>query len=396
MSTPPSRCAASPKRRGAAAATLRSAAVAVALVAAAAAWDPTLPYRLSAAASGVRGMLRLEPSEIDACLEAYEYFELGTSEFAVQSTAATATETEHVRAYYAVASSVLAVADIEKMYIPPLLLANEGLYANQMELERGVFDALGASSGSKLLDVGCGRGRVAHHAATHTGAHVSGFNIDASQIESAVEHAAETGMSDRLAFSQGDHHNPFAYPDNAFDGSYSFQAVWPFFKEHELDSVAKEIFRVLKPGAAYACSEYLLTPHFDRSDEEHLALHRLFLPTLAATQSNYPSAVVAALERAGFEVELSAPSVAPAWPLTDQKTTLIRLLRFVAASLAHLNVAPHSWVKLLDNLLKGGAAWMDAEKRKLADLNWRIRARKPNRTVIRDDSIRHQGGGDGL
>ena len=32
---------------------------------------------------------------------------------------------------------------------------------------------------------------------------------------------------------------------------------------------------------------------------------------------------------------------------------------------------------LVDNLLKGGQAWAEAEKAKLADLNWQINVRKP-------------------
>jgi sterol 24-C-methyltransferase len=32
---------------------------------------------------------------------------------------------------------------------------------------------------------------------------------------------------------------------------------------------------------------------------------------------------------------------------------------------------------LVNNLLKGGVAWADAEKAKIADLNWRIVAVKP-------------------
>ena len=63
--------------------------------------------------------------------------------------------------------------------------------------------------------------------------------------------------------------------------------------------MAAEIFRVLKPGARFSCSEYLLTPDFNHADAHHVALHKLFLPTLAATQSNYPADVVTALERAG-------------------------------------------------------------------------------------------------
>ena len=85
--------------------------------------------------------------------------------------------------------------------------------------------------------------------------------------------------------SVGNHHEPLEYDSGTFDGCFSFQAVWPFFKEEELDAHAGEMFRVLKPGARYACSEYLLTPHFDWDNEEHVTLHRAYLPTLAATQS---------------------------------------------------------------------------------------------------------------
>ena len=106
----------------------------------------------------------------------------------------------------------------------------------------------------------------------------------------------------------GDHHEPLDYDSESFDGCFSFQAVWPFFKKEELDDHAREMHRVLKPGARYACSEYLLTPHFDWDDEEHVRLHKAFLPTLAATQSMYPADVCAALERAGFRVLVSAPS----------------------------------------------------------------------------------------
>ena len=130
-------------------------------------------------------------------------------------------------------------------------------------------------------------------------------------------------MSDRLHFKFG-HHQPLDYESESFDGCYSFQAVWPFFKKEELDAHAREMSRILKPGSRYACSEYLLTPYFDWSNEEHVTLHKLFLPTLAATQSMYPADVCAALERAGFRILVSAPSKSEAWPLCEQKRGLIR------------------------------------------------------------------------
>ena len=140
---------------------------------------------------------------------------------------------------------------------------------------------------------------------------------------------------------------------------------------------AVEMFRVLKPGGRYACSEYLLTPHFDWDDPEHVRLHRSYLPTLAATQSMYPADVCAALERAGFEVLVSAPSRAPAWPICEQKRDLILHGRRVIRALEAARIAP-PWVEeSLELLQSGGEAWTLAEKAKIADLNWRIVAEKP-------------------
>ena len=132
---------------------------------------------------------------------------------------------------------------------------------------------------------------------------------------------------------------------------------------------------MLKPGARYSRVEYLLTPHFDKTDPEHLRLHKRYLPTLAATQSNYADDVAAALKRAGFTIVRNRPSVAPTWPLTN--TDLFIFFRWVVVQLAGVVLAP-AWVEtLVSNLLLGGMAWTEAEKAKLADLNWQIIMEKP-------------------
>jgi len=137
------------------------------------------------------------------------------------------------------------------------------------------------------------------------------------------------------------------------------------------------MFRVLKPGARYACSEYLLTPFFDWDNEEHVNLHKAYLPTLAATQSMYPADVCAALEEAGFTIVLSAPSKSAAWPICEQKRDLILMARRVIRSLERMRMMP-AWVEQsLDLLQTGGEAWTQAEKAKIADLNWQIIAEKP-------------------
>jgi sterol 24-C-methyltransferase len=332
-------------------------------------------YRARTALVGLRRLAGLSEEDKQGCIDAYRFFQR------MQDGEQTETEdeTQAVAAYYKVLNNMLSIFDLEKLYIPPQLDETLGLYGNQLLCEQAVLRDLQLQkpADSHLLDMGCGRGRISHYFASLTGGQVSGYNIDPDQIENAASWAAHCGMTDQLHFKVGNHHEPLAYPPESFDGCFSFQAVWPFFKTHELDDHAGEMFRVLKPGARYACSEYLLTPHFDWNNPEHTALHRLFLPTLAATQSMYPADVCAALERSGFNVILSAPSRSEAWPLCEQKRDLILAARVVIRGLEAVRVLP-GWVEeSLELLQRGGQAWTDAEKAKIADLNWRIVAEKP-------------------
>ncbi len=331
-------------------------------------------YRLRTAFSGVKRLAMLPEEDKQACIDAYRFFQ----RMQAGEPTRTEDETRAVAAYYKVLNNLLSVFDLEKLYIPPMLDEAQGVYGNQILCERAVLEDLNLANpaGSHLLDMGCGRGRIAYHIATRTGGRVSGYNIDPNQLENAIDWARRCGMSDRLHFQVADHHQPLPYESETFDGCYSFQAVWPFLKKEELESLAREMARVLKPGARYACSEYLLTPFFDWSNEEHVALHRCYLPTLAATQSNYPADVCAALERAGFEILVSAPSKSEAWPLCEQKRDLILRARRVIRGLQAIRLLP-AWVEqALELLQAGGEAWTQAERAKIADLNWRIVAQK--------------------
>ena len=331
-------------------------------------------YRIKTSLIGIKRLITLSDEDKQGCIDAYEFFQR------MQDGEETKTEdeTRAVAAYYKVLNNMLSVFDLEKLYIPPQLDESEGLYGNQLLCEQAVLKELNLQDpkASHLLDMGCGRGRIAHHFATMTGGQVSGYNIDPNQIENAIDWAAECKMSDRLHFKVGNHHEPLEYESCFFDGCFSIQAVWPFFKKEELDDHAKEMYRVLKSGARYACSEYLLSPYFDWNNEEHVALHKTYLPTLAATHSMYPADVCAALEKASFTILVSAPSKSEAWPICEQKRDLMLRARKVIRALEAIRIMP-PWVEQsLELLQTGGQAWTNAEKAKIADLNWRIVAEK--------------------
>ena len=83
-------------------------------------------------------------------------------------------ETKAVAAYYKVLNNMLSVFDLEKLYIPPQLNESEGLYGNQLLCEQAVLKELNLNppETSHLLDMGCGRGRVAHYLATNKRYHL--------------------------------------------------------------------------------------------------------------------------------------------------------------------------------------------------------------------------------
>ena len=332
-------------------------------------------YRIKTSYTGIKRLATLPQEDKDACVDAYKFLQ------GMQGGEQTSTEDETtaVAAYYKVLNNMLSVFDLEKLYIPPQIDVKQGLYGNQLLCEQEVLKQLELKTPEKshLLDMGCGRGRIAYYLASLTGGQVSGYNICPDQIQNAIDWAEQTKMSDRLHFKVGNHHEPLEYESGTFDGCFSIQAVWPFFKKEELDRHAKEMFRVLKPGARYSCSEYLLSPYFDWNNEEHAALHKSYLPTLAATQSMYPADVCAALERAGFNIILSAPSKSETWPICEQKRDLILIARKVVRFLQKMRIIK-PWVEeSLDLLQTGGESWTSAEKAKIADLNWRIVAEKP-------------------
>lgn len=334
-------------------------------------------YRIRTALVGLKRLVELSDEDKQAGIDAYEFFH----RMQAGERTETADETKAVADYYGVVNNLASVFDLEKIYFPPELDESRGLYENQLLCERALLEDLGLEdpNRSHLLDMGCGRGRISHHFATLTGGQVSGYNIDPNQIENAIGWAAKCGMSDRLHFKVGDHHEPLDYDSEAFDGCFSFQAVWPFLKKEELDALAKEMYRVLKPGARYACSEYLLTRDFDWENEEHVSLQKTYLPTLAATHSMYAADVCAALERAGFRILVSAPSKRPAWPFWEQKRDMTIRVRKVVRALEAVRLLSPRVDEWLERLQSGGEAWIDAEKAKIADLNWRIVAKKPPR-----------------
>ncbi len=149
--------------------------------------------------------------------------------------------------------------------------------------------------GQRVLDVGCGWGSFAIHAARHYGARVTGITLSAPQAELARSRVAHAGLSDQVEIRVADYRQ---LADEPFDAIASIGMV-----EHvgasQIDRYARTLAEMLRPGGVLLNHGIsLLRPDDDPLDDavsmryvfpdgEPLALSRVQL----------------ALERAGLHTE---------------------------------------------------------------------------------------------
>ena len=106
----------------------------------------------------------------------------------------------------------------------------------------------------RVLDIGCGSGGIAIHLARNNGCHVVGFDVEAPVIEAARQRAERSGLSSRVEFVHGSP-GPLPFPDASFDIVFSKDAL---LHVPDKDALFAEIFRVLKPGGAFAASNWMI------------------------------------------------------------------------------------------------------------------------------------------
>ncbi len=206
----------------------------------------------------------------------------------------------------------------------------ESFKAAQLRHQHFLADKLSMKPGMRILDAGCGVGGPTGNLARHSGASFVGINNNAYQVERARAHNRDVDSLCR--FVHGDYMR-IPESDNSFDGAISIEAM-----PHAPDKTAaySEIFRVLRPGAGFACYEWCLTDVFDTSNAQHAQIKQGImtgsgLPDIASTAE-----VCDAMRAAGFELiearDLAADS--------DPETPWYRPLQGRDFSLASLPRTP--------------------------------------------------------
>jgi len=177
----------------------------------------------------------------------------------------------------------------------------ESFKASLIRHEHFLADELALCPGLTVLDAGCGVGGPMREIATYSGARVIGINNNAYQVEKAEKYAQRSGLDQMCRVIKGDF-MAVPLPDDTFDAAYSIEATVHAPNHTEL---FKEFCRVLKPGARVASYEWCLTDRYDPQNPNHQRIKKAIekgsgLPDIPLTQE-----VSEALNRAGFEVEVS-------------------------------------------------------------------------------------------
>ena len=162
--------------------------------------------------------------------------------------------------------------------------------AQEAKLEL-VCSKLALTAGERVLDLGCGWGSFAIHAASQHGVSVVGITLSEPQARLARERAAAAGVSDRVEFRVMDYRE---LPDEQFDAIASIGMV-EHVGENQIDAYARTLARHLAPGGRLLNHGIAYLSHTDTYAGAFS--ERYVWPDAAPLQL---SVVLGALERAGF------------------------------------------------------------------------------------------------
>ncbi|MFJ3664058.1 class I SAM-dependent methyltransferase [Streptomyces sp. NPDC090119] len=155
---------------------------------------------------------------------------------------------------------------------------------------------LGLKPGQRLLDVGCGWGSMAIHAAREHGVRVVGITLSQEQAAFARKRVADEGLTDRVEIRVQDYRD---VRDGPYDAISSIGMAEHVGADGYLD-YARDLYGLLKPGGRLLNHQIARRPQRDETEYEVDA----FIDSYVFPDGELAplGTTVTQLERAGFEV----------------------------------------------------------------------------------------------
>lgn len=118
---------------------------------------------------------------------------------------------------------------------------------------KGAFEALAPEVSDRIIDVGCGNGRLIHHARSwlSKGGCLVGVEISQGGADYARYRAEQFGLADRVTIKQGDMRHLRDLNLGFFEGAVAHFSVYMLATQSERRAAIKEIGSLLKPGAKF-------------------------------------------------------------------------------------------------------------------------------------------------
>lgn len=303
-------------------------------------------YRFKTTMRAVQALQNTPKEQIEGFLKAYDMFYIDFFNIT------TAEQEKYTTDYYKTLNHLCAIGNYEKMYLPPFIDGSKDTYSNQRIYEKRMASQLGLAPGKLVLDIGCGRGRIAHHVAETFGANVIGLNLDADQIRQANEFAQASGIGERLSFVEANYNLRLPFPDNHFDAVYYVQVIGGYGTD--LSLLFKEIYRVLKPGGKAAFEDYIKLPKYDENNAYQKNLVQASKAILGVTHYYSDKEYLDAFASAKLDIiyRQNGSKVEQAGLLMQDKEFFVPLTALVS-TLNSAGLVPEHYAKMLQRMTQG-------------------------------------------
>ncbi|MFZ0089547.1 MAG: cyclopropane-fatty-acyl-phospholipid synthase family protein [Solirubrobacteraceae bacterium] len=157
-----------------------------------------------------------------------------------------------------------------------------------------VCTKLGLGDGERVLDVGCGWGSFAIHAAQHHGVSVLGVTLSEQQVALGRERVRAAGLQDRVDLRVADYRE---LGGETFDAISSIGMV-EHVGEEQIDVYMRTLHRLMRPGGRLLNHGIAKLTDFDTKDEGAFSERFVFPDGVPLPLSR----IVRAMERTGLAV----------------------------------------------------------------------------------------------